>query len=55
MAFGLDYSGTGITWSVLIRPAAFFDNVDDAANFNSLEKGTVEMLTYPDKPGCRRY
>lgn len=42
-------SKSGITWSV-IRPAAFFENVDDEANFNPLKKGAVKMLTYPDKP-----
>lgn len=39
---------TTTTWSV-IRPVAFFENVDDAANFNPLTKGTLKFLTYPDK------
>jgi len=34
----------------IIRPCAFFENVDDAVNFNPLKKGAVKMLTYPDKP-----
>ena len=46
---GEDSSSLGITWSV-IRPAAFFENLDDGANFNPLKKGSVKMLTYPDKP-----
>ena len=39
---------TSTTWAV-IRPACFFENLDDAANFNSLKKGKVSMLT---KPKC---
>lgn len=35
-------------WSV-IRPVAFFENVDDATNFNPLTKGKLKFLTYPDK------
>ena len=42
-------SETNITWSV-IRPVAFFENVDDEANYNPLKKGSVKMLTFPDKP-----
>lgn len=40
--------GSGVTWSV-IRPVAFFENVDDPANFNPLTKGGLKFLTYPDK------
>jgi uncharacterized protein YbjT (DUF2867 family) len=39
---------SGITWSVL-RPVAFFDNVDDPANYNPLKKGSLKFLTRPDK------
>lgn len=37
----------GITWSVL-RPVAFFENVDDAATYNPLTKGVLKFVTYPD-------
>lgn len=36
-----------ITYAI-IRPVAFFDNVDDAKNFNPLSKGCVKMLTKPE-------
>jgi len=38
---------SGITWSVL-RPVAFFENVDDAATYNPLTKGVLKFVTYPD-------
>jgi uncharacterized protein YbjT (DUF2867 family) len=34
---------TTITWSI-IRPVAFFENLDDAATYNPLTKGKVKML-----------
>jgi len=37
-----------ITWSV-IRPAVFFENLDDKKNYNPLKKGSVKMLS---KSGC---
>lgn len=37
----------GITWSVL-RPVAFFENVDDVANYNPLKKGVLKFMTYPN-------
>lgn len=48
MASQFDNDGCTTTWSV-IRPVAFFENVDDAANFNPLTKGKLKFLTYPDK------
>lgn len=38
---------TKTTWSV-IRPVAFFDNMDDAKNYNPLTKGSVKFLTKQD-------
>jgi len=38
----------GVTWSV-IRPVAFFENLNDPANFNPLKKGKLKFLAYPDK------
>lgn len=35
---------TKTTWSVL-RPCAFFDNMDDAKNYNALTKGAIKFLT----------
>lgn len=37
-----------ITWSVL-RPVTFLDNLDDPKNGNPLTKGSVKMLTKPEK------
>uniref|UniRef100_A0A7S2PST3 NmrA-like domain-containing protein n=1 Tax=Skeletonema marinoi TaxID=267567 RepID=A0A7S2PST3_9STRA len=48
MASQFDTDDCTTTWSV-IRPVAFFENLDDAANFNPLTKGTLKFLTYPDK------
>uniref|UniRef100_A0A7S3VCV3 NmrA-like domain-containing protein n=1 Tax=Chaetoceros debilis TaxID=122233 RepID=A0A7S3VCV3_9STRA len=39
-----DSPANDMTW-VVLRPVAFFDNVDDAANYNTLNKGNVKMLT----------
>ncbi|CAB9522025.1 Nucleoside-diphosphate-sugar epimerase family protein [Seminavis robusta] len=39
----LDTSKT--TWSI-IRPVAFFDNLDDPKNWNALSKGAVKFLGY---------
>lgn len=36
-----------ITWSI-IRPVAYFENLDDAKNYNPLKKGSVKMLTKAD-------
>jgi uncharacterized protein YbjT (DUF2867 family) len=49
MSSKFDAESSGITWSVL-RPVAFFDNVDDVANYNPLKKGSIKFLTHPD---CR--
>ena len=48
MASQFDNDDCTTTWSV-IRPVAFFENVDDATNFNPLTKGKLKFLTYPDK------
>jgi uncharacterized protein YbjT (DUF2867 family) len=37
--------GSSTKWSV-IRPTAFFENMDDAGNYNPLTKGKVKFLTY---------
>ena len=42
------FEGSTTTWSV-IRPVAFYENFDDANNYNPLTKGKVTGLTYPDK------
>ncbi|KAL3808113.1 hypothetical protein ACHAXA_001019 [Cyclostephanos tholiformis] len=39
--------GSGITWSVL-RPVAFFENVNDRAIYNPLKKGSIKFITKPD-------
>ena len=38
----------GITWSI-VRPVAFFENLDDPKNWNPLKKGSVKFLGYADK------
>jgi len=43
-----ELASVSTTWSVL-RPVAFFENLDDARNGNPLKKGNVKMLT---KPKC---
>lgn len=47
MASQFDDASLGITWSVL-RPVAFFENVDDVATYNPLTKGQLKFVTYPD-------
>ena len=37
-----------ITWSVL-KPVAFLENLDDKKNGNPLKKGSLKMLTKPDR------
>lgn len=40
-----------ITWAI-VRPVAFFDNVDDVANYNTLSKGSVKML-FKEETSCQ--
>lgn len=43
------FSTTQVTWSI-IRPVAFFDNLDDPGNYNPLSRGSVKFLAAAD---CR--
>jgi len=45
---------SGIPFSIL-RPCAFFENLDDAANWNPLKKGVVKFLTLQDCKYCATY
>lgn len=47
-------SESGVPFSVL-RPCAFFENLDDAANWNPLKKGVVKFLTMQDCKYCSTY
>lgn len=47
-------SESGVPFSVL-RPCAFFENLDDAANWNPLKKGVVKFLTMQDCKFCSTY
>jgi len=44
----------GVPFSIL-RPCAFFENLDDAANWNPLKKGVVRFLTMQDCKYCATY
>jgi uncharacterized protein YbjT (DUF2867 family) len=44
----------GVPFSIL-RPCAFFENLDDAANWNPLKKGRVKFLTLQDCKYCATY
>ena len=44
----------GVPFSIL-RPCAFFENLDDAANWNPLKKGVVKFLTLADCKYCATY
>ena len=46
--------GSGVPFSIL-RPCAFFENLDDAANWNPLKKGVVKFLTVQDCKYCATY
>lgn len=46
--------GSGVPFSIL-RPCAFFENLDDAANWNPLKKGVVKFLTMQDCKYCATY
>ena len=39
----------------ILRPCAFFENLDDAANWNPLKKGVVSFLTLQDCKYCATY
>ena len=45
---------SGVPFSIL-RPCAFFENLDDAANWNPLKKGVVKVLTLQDCKYCATY
>ena len=45
---------SGVPFSIL-RPCAFFENLDDAANWNPLKKGVVKFLTLQDCKYCATY
>ena len=45
---------SGVPHSIL-RPCAFFENLDDAANWNPLKKGTVKFLTLQECKYCATY
>ena len=47
MASQFDDASLGIAWLVL-RPVAFFENVDYVATYNPLTKGQLKFVTYPD-------
>jgi uncharacterized protein YbjT (DUF2867 family) len=45
---------SGVPFSIL-RPCAFFENLDDAANWNPLKKGVVKFMTVHDCKYCATY
>ena len=45
---------SGVPFSIL-RPCAFFENLDDAANWNPLKKGVVKFLSVHDCKYCATY
>jgi uncharacterized protein YbjT (DUF2867 family) len=45
---------SGVPFSIL-RPCAFFENLDDAANWNPLKKGVVKFLSVQDCKYCATY
>jgi uncharacterized protein YbjT (DUF2867 family) len=45
---------SGVPYSIL-RPCAFFENLDDAANWNPLKKGVVKFLTAKNCKYCATY
>ncbi len=45
---------SGVPFSIL-RPCAFFENLDDAANWNPLKKGAIKFLTLEDCKYCATY
>ena len=45
---------SGVPFSIL-RPCAFFENLDDAANWNPLKKGVVKFMSLQDCKCCSTY
>jgi uncharacterized protein YbjT (DUF2867 family) len=45
---------SGVPFSI-VRPCAFFENLDDAANWNPLKKGVVKFLSMQDCKYCATY
>lgn len=45
---------SGVPFSIL-RPCAFFENLDDAANWNPLKKGVVKFLSVEECKYCSTY
>lgn len=45
---------SGLPFSIL-RPCAFFENLDDAANWNPLKKGVVKFLSLQECKYCATY
>lgn len=45
---------SGVPFSIL-RPCAFFENLDDAGNLNPLKKGVVKFLSLQDCKYCATY
>jgi uncharacterized protein YbjT (DUF2867 family) len=45
---------SGVPFSIL-RPCAFFENLDDAANWNPLKKGVVKFLSVEECKYCATY
>ncbi len=45
---------SGVPFSIL-RPCAFFENLDDAANWNPLKKGVVKFLSVQNCKYCATY
>jgi uncharacterized protein YbjT (DUF2867 family) len=46
--------GSGVKYSIL-RPTCFFENFDDAANWNPLKKGSIKFLTTKRLKFCSTY
>ncbi len=49
-----ELKGSGMRYTIL-RPGAFFENLDDAANWNPLKKGRVSFLTDKSCKFCSTY
>jgi uncharacterized protein YbjT (DUF2867 family) len=47
-------ASAGVPYSIL-RPCAFFENLDDPGNWNPLKKGVVKFLTLQDCKYCATY
>jgi uncharacterized protein YbjT (DUF2867 family) len=47
-------SRPGLRYSI-VRPCAFFENLDDAANWNPLKKGVVKFMSTQDCKYCSTY